>query len=523
MSLPFYKFVPITGSVAAPAFTTEKKHALLATTNPLISTADKYLVFSGFSALTNFAAELGTNGADYQFAQKYFGFLSKSGYGVQKLLVARWYKEAAAPFIKGTSDVASVSALKAVENGSFKMTLNGSEFEVVVNLSTANSYSDVADLIQTAVRANSGGGEAYTAATVEYNTVAKGFVITSGATGASSSAGTVAAGATGTDISGMLGLLEAVISQGADAETYANFCDRMLNANSGAFSITTNEELDEDGITAAVAWLQGVLGGEQTINTLNRLVFNISDLETAKAIQSSLSTLSYTGYVVCYDPNNELVHALDCAICAAIDFNAANGAVNFNFQPATGYTPITTLGTVVDYQQGKTNMSLAEELDNLCISYIYSVGFGDQEQVLYGMGLMQGSFGTEDVQVNESWLENDLQTRIMNGFISLEKLKLQGTDARDFMASIIAPSFEQGQTNGAIAYNGTLSDTDRNSIVTATGNPAAADSVADNGYYYQIQPLTSEDISKRRVRILVCYLCGGVVNKVVITNRIYGA
>ena len=168
-------------------------------------------------------------------------------------------------------------------------------------------------------------------------------------------------------------------------------------------------------------------------------------------------------------------------------------------------------------------MSLAEELDSLCISYIYSVGFGDQEQVLYGMGLMQGDFGTEDVQVNESWLENDLQTRIMNGFISLEKLKLQGTDARDFMASIIAPSFEQGQTNGAIAYNGTLSDTDRNSIVTATGNSAAADSVADNGYYYQIQELTAEDIAAHRVRILACYLCGGVVNKVVITNRIYGA
>ena len=64
MSLPFYKFVPITGSVVAPAFTTEKKHALLATTNPLISSGDKYLVYSGMSALTNFAAELGSEGAD---------------------------------------------------------------------------------------------------------------------------------------------------------------------------------------------------------------------------------------------------------------------------------------------------------------------------------------------------------------------------------------------------------------------------------------------------------------------------
>lgn len=286
-------------------------------------------------------------------------------------------------------------------------------------------------------------------------------------------------------------------------------------------------EIVQSGLNAGLsmgAIMKNVAEGLQ-----NLIVESIEDnipppnAESTVAKKGSSHTLIDTSQLRASVRRASIVHALDCAICAAIDFNVANGAINFNFQPATGYTPITTLGTVVDYQQGKTNMSLAEELDSLCISYVYSVGFGEQEQVLYGMGLMQGSFGTEDVQVNESWLENDLQTRIMNGFISLEKLKLQGTDARDFMASIIATSFEQGQTNGAIAYNGTLSDTDRNSIVTATGNSAAADSVADNGYYYQIQELTAEDIAARRVRILVCYLCGGVVNKVVITNRIYGA
>ena len=100
MSLPYYKFVPVSGAVVSPAFTTEKKHALLAVTNPLIGTGTPYLVFQGNSALKNFASALGTSGNDYVFAQKYFGYISKSGYGVQKLLVARWYKEAAAAFIK---------------------------------------------------------------------------------------------------------------------------------------------------------------------------------------------------------------------------------------------------------------------------------------------------------------------------------------------------------------------------------------------------------------------------------------
>lgn len=521
MSLPLSKFVPISGSVVTPAFTSEKKHALLAVTNPLIGTSTPYLTFSGAGALKAFASLLGSTGDDYKFATKYFGFLSKSGLAVQKLLVARWYNTNTAAFVKG-GNVATLATLTAISSGSFKITLNSTTFEVVVDLSSATSYSDIADILQTAIRSNTSAGTGFTSATVEYSSLTKGFIINCGTAGASSSVGACASGETGTNLVSLLGLNSAELSQGVNAETYAEFCDRVYNANSGAFSISTNATLTTDEIISAVAWLQGSVGG-QTIYTSCRLVFNENDKTTAKALQSTLIGLSYTGYVVCYDPYNELVHALDCAIAGAVDFGVANGTINFNFQPAVGYTPITTLGTVIDYQQGNTNLSLAEELDNLCISYVYSVGFGDQEQVLYGMGLMANDFGTEDVQINESWIESDLQTRVMNGFVSLEKLKLQGDDAREFIASIIAPTFEQGHNNGAIARNGVLSDTDKNSIIASTGNSAAVEAVENNGYYFQIQALSAEDISNRRVRILVCYLCGGVINKLVVTNRIYGA
>lgn len=522
MSLPFSKFVPISATVQSPAFTVEKKHMLLAMDNPLIGTSHAYLTYSGASALNNFRADFGSTIPEYDVVSRYFSFLSKSGISPEKLIVARWYKEATAPFVKGSKDLSTVAALKAVENGSFKITLGSSEFEVVVNLSTANSYSDIATLIQTAIQANSAGGEAYTAATVVYNTTTSGFIITSGASGKEATVGAVTSGATGTDISSMLGLANAELSQGVDAETYADFCDRIYNANSAGYSITTIEDLDEDSIVAAVKWLQGSVGG-QTTNSAVRLVFNIQDKATAKALQSTLATLGYTGYVVCYDQYGEYVNALDCAIAAATDYNVENGAKNFNFQPATGYTPITTLGTVVDYQQGQTNLSLSEELDNLCISYVYSVGFGEQEEILYGLGLMQGDFGTEDVQVNESWLEKDVQTNVVNGFISLEKLGLQGDDAKEFMSTIVTPSFEQGKTNGTIAKNGKLSKTDKNTIYKLTGNAAAADSVENNGYYFQVQDLTDEDIAAHQVRIIVCYLCSGVVNKVRIINNIFGA
>lgn len=519
MSLPFSKFVPIMAKVQSPAFTVEKKHMLLAMTSPLIGTDTPYIEFSGASAVNNFRAMFGTAIAEYPIVQRYFNFISKTGNAPEKLIVARWYKTAAAPFIQGTKIVATVAALKAINDGTFTLTLDGVEHEITVNLAGANSYSEMAALIQTAIQSNTDDG-AFASAAVTFNTTTGGFVITSGATGATATAAAVTAGTTGTDISADLGLIGASVSQGANAETFAEFCERIFNVNTAGYSITTAEELTTDEMQAAIAWLQGSVGG-QTINSSVRLVFNITDKATAKTLQSTIAELSYTGYVVCYDPKNEFVAGLSCAIAATTDYEVANGAVNFNFQPAVGYTPITTVDTVVDFQTGLTNLSVAEELDALCISYVYSVGFGTQSTVLYGMGLMQGAYGTEDVQVNEAAMEKDLQTAVMNGFVAVNKFKLQGADATGAIGTLIDPTFKKYQTNGSVAYDGTLSDTDKIAVFNATGNPDAAASIEANGYYYQVQPLTADDIAKRQARVVACYLSAGVLNVLRVVNNIF--
>lgn len=520
MSVPFSKFVPISAKVQSAAFTQEKKHMLLASTNALIGTGTPFKEYSGAAALTDFAADFGTLTADYTLARKYFSFQSKTGTSPEKMVVARWYKTAAAPFVKCVAP-ATLAILKTATDASFVIDFSDSSYTVSADLSAATSYSDVASILQTAIRANTEGGAAFTAAVVEYNTVTKGFIITGGATGAGETVAVSQAGS-GTDAMTILGLTGAEISAGANAETFAQFCDRIYNANTAGYSITTTEALDESEALPAVEWLQGSVGG-QTLNTVLRLVLRFSDKAEAKAFQSTAKTLSYTGFVVIYDLYNEYVNALDCAIAASTNYQAENGSVNFNFQPAVGYTPITKLGDVINYQQGQTNLSVTQELDDLCISYVYSVGFGTQEQVLYGLGLMQGAFGTEDVQVNESALQTALQTAIVNGFVSLNKMKLQGKDAKGFISTLIAPVLDLFKTNGSIAYDGALSDTDKNTIYQITGNDAAATAVEQNGYYFQVQDLTDEDIRLRRVRVLVCYLAAGVVNQIRIVDNVFGA
>lgn len=518
MSLPYSSIVAISAVVQSPAFSVEKQHMLLAMTSPLIPTSTMGLEFLNATAFSKY---FGTDLAEYPQVVKYFSRLSKTGLAPEKLIVARWYKTAAAPFIKGTSDISSLADLKAVENGSFTITFGSNTLDVVLNLTTANAYSDIAALIQTALRANSDGGAAFTSANVEYNTVTDGFIITGGETGNAATVSAVTAGETGTDVSEMLGLANAELSQGANAETFAEFCDRIYNANTAGFSFTTLETLEQAEIEAAAEWLQTVTNG-QTYNTAVRLVFNITELNTAKTVASSLNEKNYTGFVLCYDPKNEFVNVLDCAICAAVDYEAVDGTINFNFQPADGYTPITTLGTVTDYQSGQTNLNLVEELDALKISYVYSVGFGSQEVVYYGKGLMAGSFGNEAEQANEAWLEKQIQTSIINGLDAVNKLPLQGERADRALSAWLNPPFEQSITNGMTARGGTLTDTDKVSIIQATGNSAAVDAVEANGYYFQILPVNQDDRTNTRRRVVTCRLTSGVVNQVRITNNIYG-
>ena len=135
---------------------------------------------------------------------------------------------------------------------------------------------------------------------------------------------------------------------------------------------------------------------------------------------------------------------------------------------------------------------------------------------------MLGDFATEDTQANQAGLESDLRLAVINGLNAVEKLKLRGTDAEETLAALVAPSFQKFQKNGAIAYNGELSTTDRILITQSFGSADAADAVESNGYFFRVESLTEADVAEKRRRIRYAYLAGGVINKVVFNASIYG-
>lgn len=514
MALRLSSVVAITGKVQEPAFTTEFKHMLLAlVNNEVMPSTTPWIEFKN---ITNFGLYFGKTLREYQQVLKYFSRLSKTGLAPEKVVIANWYKTAEAPFYKGKKIEDSIADLQAFVDTSFTVSFDEETYTITPDLTGATSYDDIATEIQTLIQANTAGGVKYTGATCTYNTITGGFIIKSGATGKTETVEAITA-TTGLDFATAIGLIECDLSQGVDAETWTDFCDRIYQSNSSGYSITTMETLTSQDVLDSVEWLQTVYNG-QTYNTQVRLVFNFSDKSTAEAIQSQLQTLGYSGSVMCYDPYGEYINILSCSICASIDYESLNGSINFNFQPADGYTSITNYGSVVDYQDGLVNNALAEELDSYNINYVYSLGTGTQETIYYGKGKLAGDFSKEDIQVNESWLESEIQVNVVNAFNALNKIKLQGDDAKDLMTTLISPAFDKAKENGVVARNGELTETSKLSIVQATGNSKAPECVENNGYYLAIKDI---DTTNNRVNVVACYLCGGAVDEVRIVNNIF--
>lgn len=520
MSIPFYIVAPTTATVVKPAFTAEKQHMILAVKNDLIPTS---LPFLEFTSATDYALSFGQD-ETYQALVKYFGFLSKSGTAPEKAVIFRWYNEDTAPFAVGSNlPETALSSLKVVTDGSIKVTLNGTSYDVTgLDFSAQTSLSGIASVIQEGIRKNESGGTAFTSAIVTYSSITGGFVITGGEAGKTASIGAFSDTASGTSILSAAGLENAVLSQGVSSETFADLFNRIMDANPAGFSITTAEIVTEQDMETTAALLQQIVE-EQTLYTNKKLVFNFSDLAALNTFSAFVKNNSYTGITLTYDPNGENVNVLDCAITASTDYEAENGTKNYNFQPAVGYTSVTDYGTVTEYQDGQTNLGTYNALNAACACFVYSIGYGTQKQTFYGTGVMLGSFGTEDVQANQAGLESYLQLAVVNGLAAVEKLKLQGTDAVNALSGVVDPAFKQFQKNGAIAYNGSLSDTDKLTIVQNFGSSDVADAVEQNGYYFVVEDLTAEDIAARKRRIRYAYIAGGVVNKVVFNAAIYGA
>jgi len=478
MAIPISKYVNITSGIGgATIVPTRELIGRLFTTNNLLPT-QMYLEFTSAAAV---GAYFGLTSEEYLRAAFYFAWISKSISSPQKISFGRWTNAAVAPMIFGQNLIAAgstLSALQAVTNGSFTLTLGGFTFDVSgLNFSSDLTLAAVAAAIQAAIQAESGGGALWTSATVTYDSVRGSFDLVGGATGVA--VVSVAAGGVGQDISAVIGWFTqavtanvgAIWSNGNAAETLTQTLtlSASLSNNFGSFLFLTSLNLDLTQYQEIAIWNTG-----KNISFL--FMIPVPNLTAATTYAGTL--MGYLGLTVTVSPTGlspaQYPEMLPMMILAATNYFGRNTVQNYFYQMAPGLTP------------SVTDLSISEQYDALGVNYYGQTQQAGALLAFYQNGILMGPSLTQPqtitVYANEIWLRDNMGAAILGLQLVLNEIAANSQGIAQLLA-IAQPVINQALRNGTISTGNVLSQLQILYINEESGTDTAWYQVQTIGYW----------------------------------------
>lgn len=466
MAISQSKYVSITSGVGGASAASRKDLGLRLLTQNALFPTNTVFEFTSAADVGNFA---GTQSTEYKLAQAYFGRVSKSA------TIPNIISYVYAPFIATACSILSTGALAelttytAITAGSMIISMGGTSYTLSgLDFSGATSYADVAEVIQTAIRANTSGGALYTAASVIFDAELQAFKLTGGVTGDNVITYATAAGS-GTDVSSVIGwdsAAEPILSDGVTAEDTATILNNMveLSDNFGSFAFI-GLTLDASNIAEIGAW-------NSAQNYDYMFCGDVTATNYAAVIEEAKK---YEGMCINYQPYADELPAylMPATILASTNYNKVNGTVNYMYQqfPAQAVT--------VD-----TN-ALANTLDPLFINYNGQTQKAGSKIELYQDGFL--SDGTDAaVYANEIWLKDAMKTEILNLEIASEKIPAND-DGIAAVLGVLQAVAGEALNNGTISPGKDLTNTQKAYITQLTGDNTAWQTIELNGYIINIE------------------------------------
>lgn len=492
MAIPLSRYVEITSAVGAGTSVATRELILrLITENALVPTN----TVLEFNTLADVGIYFGTSSTEYARASFYFGWVNKLATSPQKISYTRWADVDVASTIYGKVANYSVSSFSSVTTGDFTLTLGGFTHHLTgIDLSAAGSLSAVATAIQTAVRAYSAGGTAWTSADVTYDVTRKSFNLVSGTEGDDTVA--VTAGVV-TDIASLIGWLTgAIFSNGQDAQTITEMLDYTTNLtnNFGSFAFIPALTLDE--VTEAAEW--NLAQNNMFIYTVPVSAANASAWNAALSdIGGTTLTLSSTA--------GEYPEQVPAMILAATDYTGTNTVQNYMFQ-IFNLTPSVTTNTD------------ANTYDDLNINYYGQTQTAGTLLSFYQTGVM---FGTstqpldQNTYANEIWLKDAIGAALMT--LQLAQTQLPANNQGVSMTrGVIQNIVLQAVNNGTISIGKPLTDTQKSYVTNLTGDNLAWQQVQNIGYWLGVNvvPYTEDNVQKFKMVYTLIYSKDDIIRKI---------
>lgn len=457
-------------------------------------------------AAANVLAYFGAGSAEYKRALFAFSWVSKSIRQVPSMSFARWNSSACAPQIFGDTTNTSkvVATWAAISSGAFSLTMGTHTYVLsAIDFTGAATLADVAEIVEDAVQAQTGGGALWTGATVTYNATTARFELLGGATGAAVIS--VAAGSGGSDIAAQLGWLSAqtILGPGAAIQSITACMNEVVaqNNNFGSFGFIAT--LNTTQITEAA-----------TVNAGYNNVFMYSipcTSSTATAIQTAVSGIAGCTTTLTADGDATQYEEMDpMLIMGATDYTAVNGTQNYMFQQFPGQLPVITTDAG------------AATYDALKVNYYANTQQAGQIVNLYQRGIMNGGANAPAAQntyANECWLKGAMQSALLTLLLNLNKISANLRGQSQVLA-IVQSVIQQAVANGSISVGRTLTETEILYITNATGDPNVWQQIQNIGYWVTttITTVVISNVTQYIINYTLIYAADGVVNKITGTD-----
>lgn len=428
-------------------------------------------VVAQFQNSSSVGAYFGMQSEEYNRAVAYFSFISKSITSPSMISFARWVSNSIAPMIVGDTQQKNIASFAAVTAGTLTINDGATVIPITgINLSTATTLTQVASLLQTALRLNADIQLAN--CSVTYNTNTSQFVLT-GSTPGSGNLSVTPSGLT-TDLSIILGWATGgtvlVAGQAADAPDVAIAKSAAISDNFGSFIYATpSTPLTNTQIAAIGAWTD-----VQNNKFMYSFATPLSNLQTVYALIKGYSGVAIN--ILSVTQSNDFVEQSPCEILAATNYNNPNASQNYMF-----------------YQFAKRNVvvsddTTANQVDASRGNYIGATQSAGQQLAFYQRGVLcGGSQAAVDMNTfaNEMWLKSSFSVNFMSLFLNVPEVPANPVGAAMLLA-VMQPTITLAKTNGVISPGKTLSAVQQQTINQITGDPNAWRQVQTLGYWVSI-------------------------------------
>lgn len=463
MSIRFSKYVRIVSGVGGSSGVLQRDLIGRIFSQSALISPDAVLEFTDAASVGEY---FGTSSDEYKRAAFYFAYTSPSISSARRISFARYAPTGAAAAIVGGTPTASLATLQAATAGVLSFVFNGGAPVSVsgINLSTALSLNDVANLLTTAISANADPN--LDNATVTYDAVNARFNFSTGLV-AAATIELQAAGAAPNDLRTALAWREedgAIFTSGAAAQTVVQAFNAALAAsnNFGSFLFNSALTLDEH---AELAELNAGL------NVQFQYMVPVS---SADAAAWSAALIGFAGTAVTLAPlATEYPEMVPMIQLAATDYSRRNAVGNYMFKQFGGLTPSVTTD------------ALSDSLDALRVNYYGRTQTAGQTLDFYQRGHLMGPASAPldmNVYANEQWLKDAVGTALMSLLLSTNRVPANAAGRGQILA-VVQEAIDNALNNGVISVGKALTTAQKLFVTQQTGDELAWHQVQDIGYW----------------------------------------